>query len=101
MKNVAAAMASFVICFGALAASVLLASPSQAPRAGDTVLVVSPPWRAAETVAISAGGVVVAKGVVPFIAAAYAPEADFAAELRRSGALFAFRSLVGEAILCR
>lgn len=70
-----------------------------APRAGEAMLVVAPPWRDAGTLAASAGGLVLQQGRIPAVALSYAPDPNHADALRRAGAL-AVLSADLAAILC-
>lgn len=101
MSAITSTLISATIVAAALSAPAILSGPSAPPRAGDTVLVVTPPWRDAAEAANEADGVVVALGVVPFIAAAYSPDADFVARLGDEGAAFVFNSSFGKKWLCR
>lgn len=72
---------------------------SQAPAPGDegqVLLVLVPPWRAADAVIAAAGGVLLPQPPAPLAVLAAGPGPDFAGRLRAAGALFVLAAQAGD-----
>lgn len=85
----------------ALIAPMALAVDIAEPQAGKSVVVVAPPWRDADRIALQSGGLIISTDVISFIAVAYSPNPAFANDLIDQGASLVFSSEIGNLILCR
>ena len=92
-------LAPLVVVLAGLASPVVLAASSAAPAPGSNFVVLTLPWQSARTRVVSAGGLVLSRGRLPFLAMTMAHSDSLAARLQADGPVWFLNENWGS-VLC-